>query len=395
MPKENQFFPQIVFHPGETLDEKLKEMGMGPKEFAFRTAKPEKTITAILKGESSITPDMAVQFESVTRIPAHFWMNSQRGFDEYIARVRRMKVLEDAYEWARQFPVLQMIKLGWIEKAAIKEEMAAQLLSFFGIASPEAWENYYYNQKLKVAFRISLKHTSEPFAISAWLRKCELVAQQLTAPIYSEKAFRESLPVIKSLMSSHPEDFFAKLQQICINSGVKVIFVPFLPKAPVNGATRWINDSPVIQVTGRGKRNDKFWFSFFHEAGHILSHGKKDVFLEQWDYPDKDDEKEREADEFAIKWTFSAEEETEFKQLKPITEQILIDFAYKINTHPALIIGRLQHSKDIPYSFGQKFFVPVDLSEELEKEIDRRLLFVEDNPETGKPWHEVKASIQK
>ncbi len=61
-------------------------MEMGPKEFALRTGKPEKTITAILKGDSSITPAMAVQFENVTKIPAHFWINHQRGYDEYIAR---------------------------------------------------------------------------------------------------------------------------------------------------------------------------------------------------------------------------------------------------------------------------------------------------------------------
>ena len=179
---------------------------------------------------------------------------------------------------------------------------------------------------------------------------------------YSEKRFRESLPAIKSLMAIHPEDFFEKLQKICLTSGVKVIYTPFLSKAPINGATRRINDSPVIQVTGRGKRNDKFWFSFFHEAGHILLHGKKDIFLEQIDYPDKDKEKEKEADEFAVKWTFSVEEEAAFKEKKPISEQDLIDYARRINTHPALIIGRLQYSKDLPYSFGQKFFLPIDLS---------------------------------
>ena len=82
MALQNQYFPQSVPHPGETLVEKLEEMGMGPKEFALRTGKPEKTITAILNGGSSITPDMAVQFENVTKIPAHFWMNHQRGYDE-------------------------------------------------------------------------------------------------------------------------------------------------------------------------------------------------------------------------------------------------------------------------------------------------------------------------
>lgn len=86
MVKQNQYFPQSVPHPSETLLEKLQEMGMGSKEFALRTGKPEKTISAILKGDSSITADMAVQFENVTKIAAHFWLNSQRRYDEYLAQ---------------------------------------------------------------------------------------------------------------------------------------------------------------------------------------------------------------------------------------------------------------------------------------------------------------------
>jgi len=102
MAKQNQYFPQSRPHPGETLAEKLEEMGMGAEEFAIRTGKPEKTINAVLNGKSAITPDMAIQFENVTKIPAHFWMNSQRSYDEYLARKKYNPVLEDAIEWAEE-----------------------------------------------------------------------------------------------------------------------------------------------------------------------------------------------------------------------------------------------------------------------------------------------------
>lgn len=84
----NKYKPQIVFHPGETLKEKLEEMGISPKEFALSTGKPEKTIIAIINGDSSITPDMAIQFEKVTRIPANFWLNSQLSYDEHLAGIK-------------------------------------------------------------------------------------------------------------------------------------------------------------------------------------------------------------------------------------------------------------------------------------------------------------------
>jgi len=92
--RNNQYIPQIFFHPGETLAEKLEEMGMNSKEFAVRIGKPEKTINAVLEGKSAITPELAVQLENVTQIPARFWLNSQRDYDEFKAKKVYKKIME-------------------------------------------------------------------------------------------------------------------------------------------------------------------------------------------------------------------------------------------------------------------------------------------------------------
>lgn len=356
----NTFTPDIVFHPGETLLEKLEELQMGPKEFAVRTGKPEKTISQILNGESAITPDMAVQFESVLKIPAEFWLKKQYRYDEYKARENRVQILKQAEEWAKCFPYTDMVSKDWVTRKTRIEEKVVELFNFFGVSSNKSWEDYFYNQQLKVAFRISLYNTKNPYAISAWIRKGELQANEMDCGEYSESKFKNSLQEIKELMANQPDDFFEKLQDICINSGVKIIYTPCIKQAPLNGATRWIKDNPIIQLTGRYKQNDRFWFTFFHEVGHILLHGKKDIFLEDLAYSDLDLKKEKEADAFAIKWTFSEEEEKELLRRKSITEQEVIDFAKKINTHPAMIIGRFQKKGLLSYAVGRDFFVKLE-----------------------------------
>ena len=80
----NQYKPNSVSHPGLTLAEKLQEMNMGSKEFAVKVNKSEKIISAILNGGSSITLDMAISFESVLKIPASFWINRQRNYDDFM-----------------------------------------------------------------------------------------------------------------------------------------------------------------------------------------------------------------------------------------------------------------------------------------------------------------------
>lgn len=355
----NQYIRQVAFHPGDTLSEKLDELGMGPKEFSVRTGKPEKTIIAIIKGKSSITAEMAVQFENVLKIPAHFWLNIQRNYDEFVAREERKTILKESIGWAKRFPITEMIKKGWLPENKSLENRTSDLLAFFSISNHVAWEDYYLRQQLKVAFRISLACTKEPYAISAWLRKGDIQAAELSASDYNEKNFKDALPDIKSVMAKHPADFSKKLQSICLAAGVKVVYTPCLPKAPITGSTRWLNDNPLIQLSGRYKRNDIFWFTFFHEAGHIILHGKKDVFLEKIDYSDYDKNKEDEADNFAIKWTLSKEEEREVIESAQFTEAVIKTFAKKFNTHPAIIIGRLQHDELISYGSGRQFFKPV------------------------------------
>lgn len=358
----NEFYTDIAFHPGETLAEKLEELKMGPKEFAIRTGKPEKTIIAILKGESSITPEMAVLFESVLKIPAHFWIKRQYSFDEYKARRKRALAIEQAKDWAKLFPFADMVKSGWVKAKSRTEEKVTELFHFFGVSSPDAWKDYYFNQQLKVAFRISLAHTKEPYAISAWIRQGEIQSGQLNCGGYSENSFKEALKEIKTIMASQPDDFFELLQKKCLACGVKVVYTPCIEKAPLSGATRWIGDTPLIQLSGRYNQNDRFWFTFFHEAGHIILHGKKDVFLEDIEFSDTDLQKEEEANAFAVKWTFSKEEEEELLKQHTLSERIVAEYAKQIGTHPAMITGRLHFNKLIPYSIGRTFYKKLNLS---------------------------------
>ena len=111
------------------------------------------------------------------------------------------------------------------------------------------------------------------------------------------------------------------------------------------------------------RSNDIFWFTFFHEAGHILKHGKKEVFLETEGQSDHDPEKEREADRFAIEHTLSEDEEQEIIDSLPLTPDEIMYFSGKFNTHPAIIAGRLAHKKLLHDSIGHNhgFFVKIDL----------------------------------
>lgn len=360
----NQYIPSVVFHPAETLREKLAEMGMGIKEFALRTNKPEKTIIAVLNQESSLTPEMAVLFENVTQIPASFWINKQARYNEYVARMKQEEALIEAQEWAKEFPYAEMAKNNWVPATRKIEEKTHHLLSFFGVASPAAWENLYMQSELKVAAYTSLKQAHEAHSISAWLRKGELQAKELVVPPFDLKELKDQIPNMRKLMVEQPEDFFVQLQKLCMTAGVMLLFTPKLPKVPLSGSTRWINDNPLIQLTARYGQNDRFWFTFFHELGHIILHGKKYISLENVDFAACDKDKEQQAHDFAVKHTFSKEQEAKLLREHPtsINSNDIVRYAREFNTHPAMIIGRLQHLEKIHFSEGREFMIPINLS---------------------------------
>lgn len=362
MTPANQYNPDIVFHPAATLNEKLEEMGMSIKEFALRTGKPEKTIIAVLNEESSLTPEMGVLFENVTQIPAQFWINKQARYNEYVARKKQAEAIAAASDWARDFPYAEMAAHQWVPATRNIEEKTVNLLNYFGVASHRAWEKLYLETELKVAAYTSLKQSHQPHAISAWLRQGELRAKKTEAPVFDVKILRSNIPAMRRLMVEQPVNFFEQLQELCSQAGVILLFTPKLPKVPLSGSTRWLNNTPLIQLTARYKKNDSFWFTFFHELGHIILHGKKYISLENVDFAAVDPEKEEEAHQFAIGLTFTREQEQEVLKNKIITETDIIEYAKKFNTHPAMIIGRLQHDGHIPYSVGRQFIEPVNLN---------------------------------
>jgi HTH-type transcriptional regulator/antitoxin HigA len=327
--------------PGDTLSEHIEYTSMTQAELADRMGRPKKTINEIIQGKAQITPETAIQLERVVGIPADFWLELERRYRLKLAEIDEADTLLQAKEWAKRFPCKEMKAKGWIAFDGSSANAGKALLSFFNVASPEVYETFYHGQVYATAYRMSEKNSKDPYAVAAWLRQGERQAELLQVPDFDRNAFVETLQEIKKLVISGADDFFPELQELCRKAGVKVVHTPCLPKAPLHGSTRWVKGNPLIQLSNRLNRNDIFWFTFFHEAAHILKHNKKDVFVEGMDYSCNGKEKEAEADSFAEECLMSRKEEKEIVESGAFEKQDIQRFATKIGTHPAIVAGRL------------------------------------------------------
>jgi addiction module HigA family antidote len=352
---------ELLSPPGDTIQETIDSIGMSQAELAERMGRSKEKLNDIIKGREPITMKTAILLDRVLGIPVSFWMEREREYRMELANIEQQEFLLQGIEWLKQFPLPSLKNMGWLPATTNKTELVDALLRFFGVASPLQWQNIYLEEAVGAAFKISLANTQSPHAISAWLRIGELKSSAQKLPEFDKIGFINTLDEIKSLVIDQPDDFKDQLQVLCAKCGVAIVYTSCLPKAPISGATWWKGRNPIIQLSGRYKSNDSFWFAFYHEAAHIIKHGKKEIFLEDLHGTSVDVEKEKEADSFAQKYLFPATAFERLTSIKSINDHLIMAFAAKYDTHPAIIVGQLQHCKVIGYQQFNHFKIPINL----------------------------------
>ena len=345
---KNQFYPDYVVYPGEILEETLEVIGMKKNEFAARCGLSEKHINQILHGKAPVKPQTAIRFERVLRISADLWNNLESNYRLFLAKQESQKILIENIKWAKQFSISDLVKRGILTKTNSFEGHVHQLLSFFGVGSKEAWENRYL--KFTAAYRESSTFKSDTYSLITWLRIGEVKAQNMECKPYNETSFKSALAEIQKITSSDPEDFEPQMRQLCCESGVILTFVKEFPKTHLSGATFWLTkDKAVIIQSLRYKTDDHFWFTFFHEAGHIL-YGRKKLIIDEINYEHTD--LEEKANLFASNTLIPKSAYNRFLQKFPKPGESQINqFAEQLNIAPGIVIGRLQHDHVIPFSW--------------------------------------------
>jgi HTH-type transcriptional regulator / antitoxin HigA len=350
--ERHEYAPDSVLPPGETLRETLEALPMSQAELSTRTGLSTKHINQIVQGVAVLSHDTAIALERATGVPARLWNSLEANYRDYLARKRERDELADQTAWLGQIPVKALRKMGIVTADPDDEPgILQQVLRFFGVISIAAWESVW--RKPGAHFRQSPAFGIDPGALATWLRLGELEAQRLHCAPYDREALRQHVPRLRALTIEPLERFLPEMKRLCSQAGVAVVIIPEITGCRASGATRWLSPhKAVLQLSVRHKRNDHLWFSFFHELGHILLHGKRDQFIED-DSPPADP-KEQEADRFAADTLIPPQHATELSSLKSLTA--ITEFARRTGVAPGIVVGRLQHEGIIGFNVGHKLF---------------------------------------
>ncbi len=338
------FTPDYAAPPGDMLAETLEHLGMSQTELARRMGRPIKTINEIIQAKTALTADTALELERVLGIPAHLWTNMEASYREHLARQRAADTLEVDEGWLASLPVKQMEKRGWIPAGLKGGPLMEQMLRFFGTHGKEEFTAVW--QERLVAFRKSPAFQGSPEAMAAWIRQAELEGRAQRCEMFDAATFEKTLPEIKSISLKEPKLWVAAIREACNACGVAYVFLPEIEKIHVSGATFWLNETCALIVqSGRHKDDGHFWFTFFHEARHVLQGKQK----KEWRIEGIgiEDALERDADLFAGEFLVPV---ARLKALRaqhagkmPVTA--VKGLAAELGVAPGIIAGSLMHVK--------------------------------------------------
>jgi HTH-type transcriptional regulator / antitoxin HigA len=339
------YIPNKAIHPGYTLAKALEREGMTQKNLCARTGLSEKHLSQIINGIASITVETALLLENALGGAASFWLNLEKNYQETRARLERVSLVKKETGMVKKFFYTELVKRGYVPYTSSIENKVENLWKFFGVNSLSFIAN-----TEPIAFRKKDGVEIKEEGIATWLRCGEIESKKVALPEYSAKKLQQALSKIKLLSVKKPEEFSTEIKQTLNLCGVSLVYIPHFSGIGVSGATRWINNNPLIQLSIYYSWADIFWFNLYHEIGHLLLHGKKEKFIE---FDNRDliaaKDKEDEADKFASNELIPEISYREFVKYS-LTISGIIEFAKNLGIHPGIVAGRLCHDKRADWS---------------------------------------------
>ncbi len=347
MATDTAIYSDLPIPPGEYLEEILDDLGMTKNELALRMNRPATKLSSIFKGRKAITADTALQLEKVVGVPAHIWTGLEAEYRLAMARQqeeREQEQLKKETPLIKSFCYADLAKMGVVAKFTKGADKVLALQRFFGVTS---LYNVREVRRYAAAFRRGgSNQLRSPEAVAAWLRLGELRAREIECATFDKSRLEDVLAEIRVMTIQPPDKFLPTLISLLANVGVALVICPHLPKTYAHGATFPLGrEKMVLMLSIRGKWADIFWFSLFHELGHILLHDHNAIFVEYDNGDPEMQKKEKEADKFAANTLIPPKKWSAFICRKSFYPEDIRIFARDVGVGTGIVVGRLQHEK--------------------------------------------------
>ncbi len=343
------FSPDWASPPGVTIGDLLEERKIPRDVLREAVEIPHGLFLELLRGQLELTSELANKLQAFFSVPASFWLNREHQYRQALLRLDSERNQTEESRWVSSLPLRDMASFGWLKRSRNKTEQFAACLEFFGVGDLFEWRAQSLNQ-LSTRFKSSGAFMADELAVAAWLRKGVIEAKRIHTKSWDRQAFEVSLDEIRQLSrEKSPSLFLPRLRQLCAVSGVALVVAKSPTGCRASGATFFLDaHKAVMLLSFRYLSDDHFWFTFFHEAGHLVLHGEQRAFLEV--AQSETTNEELEANEYAAKKLVPEHFLGEMAHLNLKDPSAVLRFAKRIGVSAGIVVGQLQYQGVVSHS---------------------------------------------
>lgn len=354
--------PDYVVTTGDFIEEWMEDEHINAAELSRRLGTSRKHVSQLLSGKASLSHSMALALERVTGIPSRIWNQYESGYRSALARRQENEALSKQYEQAKAFPLSYLRKWGFIKASARdKGGTVRELLSILRVANLDAFESTWAQGS--VAYRRAAVKGDKSHALATWLALAETNETLTTLEPYDEQVLRDLFPELRRLTRDHPVAGLSKARELLRDCGVALELIPAVPGLGIHGATRWVAEHPVIQLSLLGKSDDQAWFTIFHEIGHVVLHSKALLFIEG---KTVDEKAEDEANAFAADVLVPPARRDELPRTRNL--EAVRSLAEELEIAPSIVLGQAQRMTG-DFAWGHSLKRKVEFAEPHEQKV--------------------------
>ncbi|HDJ9379622.1 TPA: ImmA/IrrE family metallo-endopeptidase [Escherichia coli] len=346
------FQPDWVSPPGDTIIDLMDEHGLSGEELSKRIGLSLIRGKQLLEGKIRLNESLACKLEELFNVSTDFWIKREVAYRQQIGYLEKVN-----NDWLESLPVRDMMEFGWIPKTTTRESKFQHCLSFFGINSVNDFFYKIQSDAPLVAFRKSLNLATEPMADLVWLTRAAQLTSNQNCAVWDKEVLIALLPELRKA-TNEPDMriFIPYIRDLLATAGVSLVVLPTPKGCRASGATCFFTpDRATLVMSFRYLTDDHFWFTLFHEIGHLILHEAVRVRVEGKDSLSSEEEKE--ADKFAVDVLIPEEYRQQLSRYGVRHWKEIIRLARKMGVSKGIVLGYLQHEGNIPFSHLNRFKV--------------------------------------
>ena len=344
-----------AIHPGYYIKQIIDDTGVTQDDFAARLGITSKMLSELVNGKIKLSDDVAIALSCMLGTSIDLWTNLQKQYQNDLNTIKQSKIFDQQKAYLDMINYQYFVVNAGITYSRDARERIHALCSCLQISSL----CYLDNPVKQASYRIGAKTMEHKNIVCAhaWLRFA--IMQGSNNRIVGKvnlKMLEQAIPEIRGMTIQGVSSSMERLKEIFNACGVTFICLPMLKDAKISGAVKWSadNKSVTLAINDRGKKEDVFWFTLFHEIRHVMqcSYTRTYISMDDMDavMDEQDADNEKDADKFAMDTLIPRDKYIAFIKKGDFSVKAIKAFSASIGIHDGITAGRLAKDGYVDYA---------------------------------------------